>query len=90
MTGNQAIAVGALAANCKFFSAYPMTPASSIMHWLAPRAAQYGMLMKQTEDELAAINMAVGAGYAGVRSMAGTSGGGFALMTEAMGLAGNA
>jgi 2-oxoglutarate ferredoxin oxidoreductase subunit alpha len=62
--------------------------ASSILHWLAPRAARYGMLMKQTEDELAAMNMAIGAGYAGVRAMVGTSGGGFALMTEAVGLAG--
>ncbi|MBN1438753.1 MAG: 2-oxoacid:acceptor oxidoreductase subunit alpha [Anaerolineales bacterium] len=88
ITGNQAIGLGAVAGGCKFYSAYPMTPASSIMHWLAPRAARYGMLMKQAEDELAAINMAVGAGYAGVRAMVGTSGGGFALMTEAIGLAG--
>ncbi len=88
ITGNQAAALGAVAGGCKFYSAYPMTPASSIMHWLAPRASRYGMLMKQAEDELAAINMAIGAGYAGVRAMVGTSGGGFALMTEAIGLAG--
>jgi 2-oxoglutarate ferredoxin oxidoreductase subunit alpha len=88
MSGNQAIALGAVAGGCKFYAAYPMTPASSIMHWLAPRAPRYGMLMKQTEDEIAAINMAVGAGFAGVRSMVGTSGGGFALMTEALGMAG--
>jgi 2-oxoglutarate ferredoxin oxidoreductase subunit alpha len=88
MTGNQAVALGAVAGGCKFYAAYPMTPASSIMHWLAPRAARYGMIMKQTEDELAAMNMAVGAGYAGVRAMVGTSGGGFALMTEAIGMAG--
>jgi 2-oxoglutarate ferredoxin oxidoreductase subunit alpha len=88
ITGNQAAGLGAVAGGCKFYAAYPMTPASSIMHWLAPRAARYGMLMKQTEDELAAINMAIGAGYAGVRAMVGTSGGGFALMTEAVGLAG--
>jgi 2-oxoglutarate/2-oxoacid ferredoxin oxidoreductase subunit alpha len=88
ITGNQAIALGAIAGGCKFYSAYPMTPASSIMHWLAPRAHRYGMLMKQSEDELAAINMAIGAGYAGVRAMVGTSGGGFALMTEAIGMAG--
>ena len=87
MTGNQAFAVGAVAAGCKFYSAYPMTPASSIMHWLAPRAAKYGMVFKQAEDELAAMNMAIGAGHAGVRAMTGTSGGGFALMTEALGLA---
>ncbi len=88
ITGNQAVALGALAGGCKFYSAYPMTPASSIMHWLAPRAARHGMIMKQAEDELAAINMAIGAGYAGVRAMVGTSGGGFALMTEAIGMAG--
>ncbi|HEY5117902.1 MAG TPA: 2-oxoacid:acceptor oxidoreductase subunit alpha [Anaerolineales bacterium] len=88
ITGNQAIALGAVAGGCKFYAAYPMTPASSIMHWLASRGSRYGMLMKQTEDELSAINMAIGAGYAGVRAMVGTSGGGFALMTEAIGMAG--
>ncbi|MBI4050929.1 MAG: 2-oxoacid:acceptor oxidoreductase subunit alpha [Elusimicrobia bacterium] len=87
MTGNQAFALGALAAGCKFYSAYPMTPASSIMHYLAPRASKYGMVFKQTEDEIAALNMAIGAGHAGVRAMTGTSGGGFSLMTEAVGLA---
>src|SRR5438477_10853082 len=88
MTGNQAIAVGALAANCKFFSAYPMTPASSIMHFLAPNGPKFGMVMKQCEDEIASMNMAVGAGQTGTRSMTATSGGGFSLMTEAVGLAG--
>ncbi len=88
MTGNQGIAVGALAANCKFFSAYPMTPASSIMHFLAPNGPKYGMVMKQCEDEIASLNMAVGAGQMGVRAMTATSGGGFSLMTEAVGLAG--
>jgi 2-oxoglutarate ferredoxin oxidoreductase subunit alpha len=86
-TGNAMIAFGALTGGCKFYSAYPMTPASSIMHWLAPRAAKYGMVMKQMEDEIAAMNSTVGAGHVGVRSMTGTSGGGFALMTEAIGLA---
>ena len=88
MTGNQAVALGAVAGGCKFYSAYPMTPASSIMHWLASHGPRYGLLMKQTEDELSAINMAIGAGYAGARAMVGTSGGGFALMTEAIGMAG--
>lgn len=87
LTGNQAIALGAVAAGCKFYSAYPMTPASGILHWLAPKGAKYGMVVKQCEDEIAAMNMAVGAGHAGARSMTGTSGGGFALMTEAVGLA---
>ena len=88
MTGNQAIAVGALAANCKFFSAYPMTPASGIMHFLAPNGPKNGLVMKQCEDEIASMNMAVGAGQMGIRAMTATSGGGFALMTEAVGLAG--
>ena len=88
LTGNQAIAMGAIAGGCKFYAAYPMTPASSILHYLASRALKFGMLMKQTEDEIAAMNMAVGAGYAGLRAMVGTSGGGFALMTEAVGMAG--
>jgi len=88
LSGNEAMAFGALAAGCKFFSAYPMTPASPIMHWLAPRAAEHGVVFKQTEDEIAAINMAIGASIAGARAMTATSGGGFALMTEALGLAG--
>ncbi|MBI3292507.1 MAG: 2-oxoacid:acceptor oxidoreductase subunit alpha, partial [Elusimicrobia bacterium] len=87
MTGNQAIALGALAAGCKFYAAYPMTPASSILHWLATNGPSHGMVVKQAEDEIAAINMAVGAGHVGVRAMTGTSGGGFALMSEAVGLA---
>lgn len=86
-TGNSMIAFGALAGGCKFYSAYPMTPASSVMHWLAPRASKYGMVMKQMEDEIAAMGSTVGAGHVGCRSMTGTSGGGFALMTEAIGLA---
>ncbi|OGS02826.1 MAG: hypothetical protein A3G41_00880, partial [Elusimicrobia bacterium RIFCSPLOWO2_12_FULL_59_9] len=90
MTGNEAIALGLLAAGCKFYSAYPMTPASSIMHWLSPRAARYGVVFKQAEDEIAAVNMALGAAFAGIRAMTATSGGGFALMTEAIGLAGMA
>ncbi|MHB8606284.1 MAG: 2-oxoacid:acceptor oxidoreductase subunit alpha [Thermoplasmatota archaeon] len=88
LTGNQAVALGALAAGCKFYSFYPMTPASSVGHYLAEHGPKLGTVVKQAEDELAVINMAIGAGFAGVRSMCGTSGGGFALMTEAMGLAG--
>ncbi len=86
-TGNSMIAFGALTGGVKFYSAYPMTPASSIMHWLAPRGSKYGMVMKQMEDEIAAMASTVGAGHVGCRSMTGTSGGGFALMTEALGLA---
>jgi len=88
ITGNEAIAIGAVAAGCKFYSAYPMTPASSILHWMANHAEQCGVVVKQCEDELAVANMAIGAGQAGVRAMCGTSGGGFALMTEAIGMAG--
>jgi len=88
MTGNQAIALGAAAAGCKFLAQYPMTPASSIMHWMAAHSTQLGVVVKQAEDELAAIHMAIGASFGGVRSMTATSGGGFALMVEALGMAG--
>ena len=88
VTGNEAIALGAVAAGCKFYSAYPMTPASSILHWMASHGERCGVVVKQCEDELAVANMAIGAGHAGVRAMCGTSGGGFALMTEAIGMAG--
>jgi 2-oxoglutarate ferredoxin oxidoreductase subunit alpha len=88
ITGNEALAMGAVAAGCKFYAAYPMTPASSILHWMAAHAERCGVVVKQCEDELAVANMAIGAGYAGVRAMCGTSGGGFALMTEAVGMAG--
>lgn len=86
INGNQAIALGALAAGCKFYSAYPMTPSTSIMNYLASKMEEAEIIVEQAEDEIAAINMAIGASYAGVRAMTGTSGGGFALMVEAMGL----
>ena len=88
ITGNEAIAMGAAAAGCKFYSAYPMTPASSILHWMAAHSKKLGIVVKQAEDELAVANIAIGAGFTGVRSMCATSGGGFALMTEAIGMAG--
>ncbi|HEY7514829.1 MAG TPA: 2-oxoacid:acceptor oxidoreductase family protein, partial [Vicinamibacteria bacterium] len=88
LTGNEAIALGALAAGVKFHAQYPMTPASSILHWLAAHGPRYGVVVKQVEDELAAMNMAVGAGHVGVRAMTATSGGGFSLMVEALGQAG--
>ncbi len=87
LDGNTALSVGAYAAGCKFYSAYPMTPASSILHWFASHEDK-GVMPKQVEDEIAAINMAIGASIAGVRSMCGTSGGGFSLMVEGLGLAG--
>ncbi len=86
INGNEATALGALAAGCRFYSAYPMTPSTSIMNYLASKMEKAEIVVEQAEDEIAAINMAIGASYAGVRAMTGTSGGGFALMVEALGL----
>ena len=88
LTGNDAICMGAIKAGCKFYSAYPMTPASSILHFMAANERRFNIVVKHTEDEISAINMAIGAGFAGVRAMCGTSGGGFCLMSEGYGLAG--
>lgn len=88
MNGNDAIALGALSAGIKCYSFYPMTPATSIGLNLAARAAEMGVVVEQVEDEIAAINMAIGASFAGAPSMVGTSGGGFALMVEGVSLAG--
>lgn len=88
INSNQAIALGALAAGVTFYSAYPMTPSTSIMSFLADNQKEAKIIVEQAEDEIAAVNMAIGASYAGIRSMTGTSGGGFSLMTEALGLAG--
>ncbi len=88
MTGNEAIALGAIKAGLKLYAAYPMTPASSILHFLAPLERKYRIVVKHTEDEISAILTAIGASYAGIRSMAATSGGGFSLMAEALGMAG--
>lgn len=88
LTGNDALALGALRAGLNFYAAYPMTPASPLLEFFAEHASQFGILVKQTEDEIAAINMAIGAGFAGARAMVATSGGGFSLMVEALGLAG--
>ena len=88
MDGNEAIALGAMSAGLKFFAFYPMTPATSIAVNLAACAERMGLIVEQAEDEIAAINMAIGASFAGAPSMVATSGGGFALMTEAVSLAG--
>jgi 2-oxoglutarate ferredoxin oxidoreductase subunit alpha len=88
INGTEAIALGALASGCTFYSAYPMTPSTGIMNYLASKEQEYGIVVEQAEDEIAAINMALGASFAGVRSMTGTSGGGFALMVEGLSLAG--
>lgn len=90
IAGNEAIALGAAAAGLKFYSVYPMTPSSTIMHYLAQKEFDFDIVVKQTEDEIAAVLYAIGANYAGVRAATGTSGGGFSLMVEAMGMAGMA
>jgi len=88
INGNESIALGAIAAGCSFYSAYPMTPSTSVMVLLAHYQHQFDICVEQVEDEISAINMALGASYAGARAMTGTSGGGFALMVEGISLAG--
>lgn len=88
LNGNEAIALGALAAGCNFCSFYPMTPGSSVALTLAAKAKDMGTVVEQAEDEIAAANMAVGASCVGGRAIVPTSGGGFALMNEAVSLAG--
>ena len=88
LAGNEAIGLGALNAGCKFYAAYPMTPATSILHFLALLDREYKMVVIQVESEIAAVNMVAGASFAGVRSMTATSGGGFCLMTEGLGMIG--
>ncbi|MBM7556607.1 2-oxoacid:acceptor oxidoreductase subunit alpha [Halanaerobacter jeridensis] len=88
ISGNQAVGLGAVMAGVKFYSAYPMTPSTGIMNYIASKENELGIVVEQAEDEIAAINMAVGASYSGIRAMTGTSGGGFSLMNEGLGLAG--
>ncbi|MHC3130010.1 MAG: 2-oxoacid:acceptor oxidoreductase subunit alpha [Candidatus Bathyarchaeota archaeon] len=88
LTGNEAIGLGALNAGCKLYAAYPMTPATSILHFLAPLDREYNMVVIQVENEIAAVNMVAGASYAGARTMTATSGGGFCLMSEGLGMIG--
>ena len=88
INGNQALALGAIAGGLNFYSAYPMSPSTSIMEYLASKSKESGILVEQAEDEIAASNMAIGASFAGARAMTGTSGGGFSLMVESIGLAG--
>jgi 2-oxoglutarate ferredoxin oxidoreductase subunit alpha len=82
-----ALGIGAIASGCKFYTAYPMTPTTGILTLMASKAEQYGIVVEQAEDEIAAINMALGASFAGVRSMTASAGGGFALMVEGLSLA---
>jgi len=88
LSGNEAFALGALAGGTLFVSGYPMTPGSPVMHWFGAHAQEYSVVLKHTEDEIAGLNMAIGAGHAGARALIPTSGGGFSLMVEALGLAG--
>jgi len=88
LSGTEAVALGAIAGGCNFISAYPMSPSTGVLIFLAEHAKDFGIIAEQAEDEIAAMNMAIGAWYAGARAMVTTSGGGFALMTEGLSLAG--
>ena len=85
--GNQALAMGGAAAGVRFYCAYPMSPSSGVLHWMARHGRQLDIMVRQVEDEIGVINMAIGAAHAGCRAMCATSGGGFALMTEGLGAA---
>jgi 2-oxoglutarate/2-oxoacid ferredoxin oxidoreductase subunit alpha len=87
-SGGDAIGLGAMAGGCNFVSSYPMTPSTSVLSFLAKHGRDSGIIVEQAEDEIAAINMAIGAWYSGARAMVTTSGGGFALMVEGVSLAG--
>lgn len=88
LSGAEAVGLGALAGGCDFLSSYPMSPSTGVMTFLAARARDFGLIVEQAEDEISAVNMALGAWYAGGRAMVTTSGGGFALMVEGLSLAG--
>ena len=87
-SGNTLMAMGGAAAGVKFYAAYPMSPSTGILHWMAPNARDLGIIVRQCEDEISVVNMVIGAAHAGCRAMCATSGGGFALMSEAIGSAG--
>ncbi|MCH7606576.1 MAG: 2-oxoacid:acceptor oxidoreductase subunit alpha [Chloroflexi bacterium] len=87
-SGNDAIAMGGAAAGVKFYAAYPMSPATGVLHWMAQNARSLDIMVRQVEDEISVANMVIGAAHAGCRAMCATSGGGFALMSEAIGSAG--
>ena len=86
-TGNDALAMGGASAGVKFYCAYPMSPSTGVLHWMAQNARELGIMVRQVEDEIGVANMAIGAAHVGCRAMCATSGGGFALMTEAVGSA---
>lgn len=87
ISGAEALALGAIRAGVKFAAMYPMTPINGIMNYLVAKGLEYAIVAKEPEDEISGLNMALGASFSGVRSMAATSGGGFSLMVEALGLA---
>ena len=84
--GNELLAMGAALAGCKFYCAYPMSPATHILEWFAAHGKELGVCVRQVEDEISVINMTIGANHMGARGMCATSGGGLALMTEAIGM----
>jgi 2-oxoglutarate ferredoxin oxidoreductase subunit alpha len=86
LSGNAAMAMGGAAAGVKFYCAYPMSPSTGVLHWMAAHARKANIMVRQVEDEIGVVNMAIGAAHAGVRSMCATSGGGFALMSEGLGM----
>ncbi|MDD5258956.1 MAG: 2-oxoacid:acceptor oxidoreductase subunit alpha [bacterium] len=88
INGSEAIGLGAIASGVKFYSGYPMTPSTGILNYLAGKSDEFGIVVEQAEDEIAAINFVAGASFAGVRAMTATSGGGFCLMTEGVSLIG--
>ena len=90
LSGNSALAMGGAAAGVKFYCAYPMSPSTGVLHWMAGHGRKAGIMVRQVEDEIGVINMAIGAAHAGVRAMCATSGGGFALMSEGLGLSAQA
>ena len=87
-SGNEGVSQGAIAAGLDTYFAYPMTPATGVLHGLAAQQKKYGYLVSQLENEIAVVNAALGSSFAGAKTMVGTSGGGFALMSEALSLAG--
>jgi 2-oxoglutarate ferredoxin oxidoreductase subunit alpha len=86
--GVEALAMGAIAGGCNFLSFYPMSPSTAVAVLLAEHSKEFGIIVEQAEDEISAMNMGIGAWYAGARGLASTSGGGFALMVEGLSLAG--
>jgi len=86
LSGNTAMAMGGAAAGVKFYCAYPMSPSTGVLHWMASHARKANIMVRQVEDEIGVVNMAIGAAHGGVRSMCATSGGGFALMSEGLGM----